>query len=463
MKKLRQAVEDGRLLERGDKVIVAVSGGPDSIALLLGLKMLSPEYGLTLIAAHMNHGLRKDAADEEEFVGRVAADMAVGFECRRVDVALLRQGTGRCLEDIGREARYAFLADVAALHGAQKIALAHHMNDQVETVLMNFIRGSGPGGLKGMRPARDSIYIRPLLGATRSEITAFLDEHQMPFMTDSSNMDQRYLRNRIRHSLIPELTKKYNPGLTEAVIGMADIMAAEDDYMQRETSMALARCGSRSNEGEIRIGVAAFGRYHESIQRRILKRIFEDLSPDGKGIGFDHVKAALGLMNSEHPGASINLPRGIEVRREYADLVVCRCRIVRGRLAEGYTSLYYDVTPPCRIEMSELGKSMRFDFVGPPRNVKSSEPTTIFMDYDKLSLPLFIRFGKPGDRIQPMGMKGTKKIMALLIDEKVPVRKRKSIPLLLDQKSVLWIAGLRLSERAKITEKTRQILRVEFV
>jgi tRNA(Ile)-lysidine synthase len=308
------------------------------------------------------------------------------------------------------------------------------------------------------------VYIRPLLGVTRSEIISFLEFHKISFMTDASNADQRYLRNRIRHKLIPELKLGYNPKLDESINSMAEIMRVEDDYMEMATGKVLSAWGMTPGDREIRICISDFLEYHEAIQRRIMKHLLEGLSPNSKGIGFTHIRAALGLARSDRPGAHVNLPCNIVVRREYDTLVICTGEkggkeIFNKRCAD----LYYEVTPPCPLKMAELGKTMMFEFVEDPLDMRSKDRDSVFMDYDRISLPLVIRTVRPGDKIQLLGMKGMKKIKSVLIDEKIPLVRRKEIPLVLDQEAVLWIAGLRLSERVKITEKTRKILKVEFV
>jgi tRNA(Ile)-lysidine synthase len=462
--KVKEAIEKNRLVQQGERVVVAVSGGSDSVALLKVLEMLSEQYGFSLIVAHINHGLRENAACEEQFVRRMAADMGFVFECKSLDIRSLRKGTGKGIEEISREVRYDFLNDVASKHGAQKIALGHNSNDQTETVLMNFLRGSGPTGLKGMLPARDSVYIRPLLCVTRNEIISFLEFHGLPFVTDASNTDLAYLRNRIRHSLIPELKARYNPKLEESIKSMAEIMRVEDDYMKCLTGKILSEWGTATAHGEISISIPALVKYHQAIQRRIMKHLLERLTPNSQGIGQTHIKAALNLAYSDHPGAYVNLPCNIEVRREYNALVIFkREKGEKETLRKRCHDLRYEVTLPGSVKMAELGKTMIFEFVEGPIDMNSCGRETAFMDYDRISLPLVIRTVSPGDRIQPLGMKGTKKIKSVFIDEKIALRHRKSIPLLLDQEAVLWIAGLRLSESVKITEKTRHILKVEFV
>jgi tRNA(Ile)-lysidine synthase len=464
IKKVKEVINKYRMIESGDSVVVAVSGGPDSIALLKVLETLSDEYGLTLITAHLNHGLREEADRESEFVREISKEMGIEFECLTVDINFLRKGAGRSIEDTSRDVRYKFLNDVVKRHHAHKIALGHHLNDQVETVLMNFLRGSGPAGLKGMLPARDAMYIRPLLYVSRKEIVSYLDFHKIPFMSDDSNTEDIYLRNRIRHLLIPELTASYNPWLEQSLSNMAEIMRLEDDFMKTVTDKILSEWGTEADESNVvRIKISQLRKYHEAVQRRVIKNILLRSTPNGQGIGYAHIKAVEDLAHSNHPSGHLNLPYNIEVRREYDFLVVSEVGKFDRKVLKEPDQVFYKVTLPGSVDIAELGKTFIFDLVEPPVQIKSNRQDIIFMDYDRITLPLIIRTGKPGDRIQPLGMKGTKKIKSYFIDEKVPVSLRRDIPLLLDQESVLWIAGMRMSERVKITKKTRRILKAEIV
>jgi tRNA(Ile)-lysidine synthase len=464
IKKVKEDIKKYRMLEPGDSVVVAVSGGPDSIALLKVLETLSDEYRLTLITAHLNHGLREDADREAKFVCEISKEVGIKFECKKVDINFLRNGTGKSIEDISRDVRYQFLNNVAQRHNAHKIALGHHLNDQVETVLINFLRGSGPEGLKGMLPARDSMYIRPLLHASKKEILSFLDIHKIPFMSDKSNTEGIYLRNRIRHLLIPELTASYNPKLEESLSNMAEIMRVEDDFMKTLTDKIMSECGAKpDNNNEIRIKISELRKYHEAVQRRIIKNVLQRSTPNGQGIGYTHIKMVKDLAYRNHPSGHLNLPYHTLVKREYDFLVFSKVGKFDRDFMKERDQVFYKVTLPGSVKIAELGKTIIFDFAEPPVQTKSNKQDIVLMDYDRIILPLVIRTGKPGDRMQPLGMKGTKKIKSFFIDEKVPLNFRKDIPLLLDQESVLWIAGMRMSERVKITEKTTRILKAEIV
>ncbi|MEN6320599.1 MAG: tRNA lysidine(34) synthetase TilS [Syntrophaceae bacterium] len=461
---VRKTIKKHNMLKKGERIVVAVSGGPDSVALLKVLEVLSHEYGLTLIAAHLNHGLREEADREEKFVRKRCNEMEITCESKKVNINELRKNSGKCIEDISRDIRYEFLDEVAKRQNAQKIALAHHLNDQIETIFMNFIRGSGPDGLKGMVPVRDSMYIRPLLGVNRKKILSFLEARKIPFMTDTSNMENIYLRNRIRHLLIPQIKAQYNPHLDINLANMAEIMRLENDYLEKDTDAALSKLVLGSAEDEIKINIPEIMRYHEAIQWRIVKEILQKLSPDQKGIEYDHIKAVVELAYSNRPSGHLNLPFRIVARREYDSLIVTQERkSLKQTVCEQYDYLHYIVTIPGIVNIAELGRTMKFDFVDSLVWSDTNMPNIAYMDYDTIIGPLIIRSIKPGDRIKPLGMKGTKKIKTYFIDEKIPMIKRKMIPLLLDQDSVLWIAGLRMSERVKITKKTIKILRVEIV
>ena len=463
IEKVKNAIKKHRMLNTGECVVVAVSGGPDSVALLKFLALISAEYGLTLIVAHLNHGLRKEADDEEQFVRRISEDMGIAFECRRVDISYLRKGTGKSIEEVSREVRYQFLNDVVRKHHAQKIALGHNLNDQIETVLINFLRGSGPEGLKGMLPGRDTLYIRPLLAVSRKEILSFIESHKMQYVTDVSNMENLFLRNRIRNFLIPQL-KKYNPNLEESLNNMAEIMRMEDDYMKTAARTILSEWNIRPVSDEIRIGVSELKKYHEAIQSQVIKDLLRRLAPNGQGIGYAHIKAVIDLCTSNYPSGQLNLPHNILVRREYDSLITSRGKKSERKIInDKHDKIHYEVTLPGTVHIMELEKTMQFDFVKHPDRIHEVDQNTVFMDFDMIVLPLIIRTAKPGDRIQPLGMKGKKKINSYFIDEKIPLRVRKETLLLLDQESVIWIAGMRLSERVKISDKTRKILKVEIV
>jgi tRNA(Ile)-lysidine synthase len=318
LRKVRKTIADSSLLERGDHLLVAVSGGPDSVALLWTLVLLSREYELQLTTAHLNHGLRgEEAQAEERFVHSLCAGMGIRCISKRIDIRAVQKKKRRSLEDVGREERYRFLHETTEVCGAEKIATGHQRDDQAETVLINLLRGSGLEGLKGIVPVREDRIIRPLLHVARTEILEFLDREGLTYFTDSSNKSPRFLRNRIRHQLIPELSRLYNPGIVRGLSQTAEIVRREDDYLRMKVEQILHRWGVVPGRGEAAIPLADFVGMHAALQGRVVKRLLEEASREGNGVGYRHVEAVLALARSSRlHGASLDLPGLLRVAKE---------------------------------------------------------------------------------------------------------------------------------------------------
>lgn len=446
------------MLDKEDRVVVAVSGGPDSVALLKALSIISDEYHLFLIAAHFNHGLRGDESDSDEsFVENLSRSMDIVFESGYVDIPSLIKKKGGSTEVICRNERYKFLEGIQKKYRADKIALGHNLGDQAETIVMKFLRGSGMEGLRGILPVRDSIYIRPLISVTREEILNFLKKEDVKYVTDSSNIEDTYLRNRIRDRLIPELMENYNPGLVENLGSMANIIRTENDYIKMTVEEILESWNINRNEGEIRIKLPELVRLHKAIQWRIVKTLLQNYSSSKKEIGYIHVKSVMDLVEGDNPSAQLDLPFYLEVRREYNLITLSR------KKPDTDSTFCYGVEIPGAVVIKELGITVQFHLIDNVSPINFNANSTVFMDYEQISFPLTIRNPKSGDRFQPFGMNGTKKLKSFFIDEKIPKNSRRNLPLLVDQKSVLWIMGMRLCERVKITDKTRKVVKVEIV
>jgi len=476
--KVKQAIDRCRMLDIGDGVVVAVSGGPDSVALLGVLKHLSAEYSLKLVVAHLNHGLRPGHADEEEaLVHRLSERMGLICESRKRDIASLYRLRKKSVEETAREERYRFFEEIRHQYQLRKIALGHHAGDQAETVLMNLLRGSGREGLKGMRPVREDIYIRPLLGITRAEIDEYLTRHDLPYLIDFSNADEHYYRNRIRHQLIPELKARYNPRLEENLCRTAEILSLEDDYLQRTVEDLAADRRMVENDAaqrEIRIKIPLFLGLHEALQSRLIKHLLLSHAQKKQGIGHAHIRDAKALMQCGHSSGSLHLPFGREVRREYDVLVIGRRmrpprssktvaqtheEVSAGHPAVGMIAC--DIGIPGQIWIEAQKMTLSLDFVDRSA-VRFGDSRTVYLDYDCIVPPLVVRTPQPEDRIQPLGMTGMKKMKRHFIDRKIPVRLRGQVPLFVDGHSVIWIVGQMLSERVRLTDKTINVLRIEL-
>ncbi|MHB8908739.1 MAG: tRNA lysidine(34) synthetase TilS [Syntrophales bacterium] len=471
LKIVRKTIEYFRMLEGGDHLLVAVSGGPDSVALLQALFRLSADYRLRLTAAHLNHGLRGDEAKrEQEFVSRLCAGMGITCISKTVNMHVLWRGSGKSLEEIGREERYRFLFAAAEACGARKIATGHHRDDQAETVLINLIRGSGPEGLKGIRPVRDGRIIRPLLNVRREEILEFLNREGLAYVVDSSNLNPMFLRNRMRSELIPELARRFNPRIVEGLSHMAEIVRREDDYLQAAVREILRQWGIVPAAVETHVPIAPFRELHEALQGRIIKCLLEALSPSGSGIGYRHIEAVLTIARTQsRRHTSLHLPCLICAEREGGVLRISRVssRQARpntrseGTRPSGYS---YAVEVPGMVQLTAIGRSVRFEVLDRPGlEEMKNQPTVAFMDLERIEPPLILRNHLPGDRIEPLGMAGMKKVKSYFIDSKIHSLLRNKIPLLVDDRSVVWIAGERISDRVKVTGRTKKVLKAEMV
>jgi tRNA(Ile)-lysidine synthase len=448
--KVRKTVEKCDLLSRQETVVAAVSGGPDSVALLAALCRLAGELDLKIIAAHFNHGLRgKESDADENFCRTLAGEMGVTFVSGRMKTAKAEKGISP--EDFYRRKRYIFLERVARRHAAQKIALGHTLNDQAETVLINLLRGAGREGLRGILPMREGKYIRPLLEVSRREVEAFLKQNGLTFRRDSSNKNRRYLRNRIRLDLIPYLKRKYNPNIEKNLARMAEILQKEDDFIQAHVRRGLQSKHIRREKAKVVLSVDYLNLLPEAIRLRLLKKVLDDIS-GGKGISFSHVTSLEDLARRNESGRRVVLPFGLEAERRYGDLMVRR-----EKSGDELKPFAYELKIPGAVFVPERNLTVRIRKVTKAQMDGSSGQRAYF-DGDRLLGALVIRNRREGDWIEPLGSRGRKKIKKLFIDKKVPRDRRDQVLLLSDALSVIWIENVHLSERVKVTEETKNIL-----
>ena len=462
------------MIENGETVLVAVSGGADSLALLYGLHALRPQLKCQFHVAHLNHCLRPDADGDADFVQRHASLLELPCTVRRAEVACLAKQWRLSVETAGRKARYQFYEDVCREIGATKVALGHHQDDTAETVLMNLIRGSGAVGLKGIAPVRDIKIIRPLIGFTREQIEAFLTSIGVNPQHDSTNTDKRYLRNRIRHELIPILGSDYNPNIRAGLNRTADVLGAESEYLDTIAQAAFEACripntNEAVEQNSVILDRAIFREYHIALQRRMLRQSISDILGDTSDLYFVHCEAMLNLIEGNTPNAVLALPNGLRFQRVYQHLIFERSESLLPVRTESFA---YRLTVPGKTSITAL----KAEIIAEVGDVPSDETLTLpdgkfeaIFDYEKLrdtiaeTLPLTVRNRQHGDRFQPYGMQGTKKIKDFLIDAKVPRYERDCIPLLVCGNEVLWIIGYTTSELFKIKPSTRQYIHLRYV
>ncbi len=454
IKKVQNTIEKYHLLQKGDTVVVALSGGADSCALLWCLVRLSGQFGLKLITAHFNHGLRQEQSDEDEvFCRSLAQKLDVDFLTRKMPDPLVPRGVSP--EDYFRRERYRFLDSVAADCGANKIALGHHLQDQAETVLLNILRGSGLDGLKGFLPIRDGKYIRPLIEVTRPDITATLQDAGIDFRTDSSNSSPVYLRNRLRGELIPLLQKKYNPGIEQNLARMAEIVRRDDEWIGGHVDAILKSPRIQYCENRVTFSAEYFKSLHETLRFRLVKALLENLAPEGGGFSFSHIQAVVDLATNRSTGKIITLPHRLRAQKEYDFVILDR------KAEERAADYKYPLTVPGTVDVKERNIQLSTKR-GVPEDINFNSVDRVFFDEDKIKKPLLIRNRRKGDWFEPLGTRGSQKIKKLFIDRKVPKAERESIALIADENSIIWIENMHISERVKVTHDTNNVLILEI-
>jgi tRNA(Ile)-lysidine synthase len=456
--RVKSLIRENSLVTAGDKVVVAVSGGPDSLCLLHFLHQLSQEIELRLVVAHLNHGLRPEAQLEADGVKEIASVWSLPFEVKTVDINNLKKRLKLSEEEAGRRARYRFLFQVARKYSAGVIALGHHFDDQAETVLLNIIRGCSVDGLAGMQPVKTRgriKLIRPLLCLRRAEIENYCRQHNLHPFTDSSNLETDYTRNKLRLQLMPHLENTYNPKIKEALVKLASLAAADRKYLKAMAGLYFFKLTRSSGvqtiielDGLLKLPLALRSRLLRMAIRKHLK---------SKEFGKKHIDQLLSICKTGRPGSEISLPGQI------------RAYIRPGKLILGVHHLAVPVmldskalnipgktrlTNTASIEAVILRKE---NVPWPPPKYRAC------LDYEKLAdRKLQVRTRLPGDLFFPQGAPGKKKLKDFLIDQKTPAYVRDTIPLIVCEGEIIWVAGLRIANPYRITETTERVLCLDY-
>ena len=306
-----------KMLQPGDRVLVGVSGGADSVALLHILYQLSVSRDLDIGVAHLNHALRGKASDgDAAFVQTVARQLDLPCFCTRQDVGLRRQKQGGSLEEAGRRARYRFYELTAKAQGFTKIALGHHADDNAELVLMNLLRGSGPMGIAGIPPTRAPGIIRPLIHARRRDIMSYIKDNDLPFVVDASNQDPRFLRNKVRNELIPAVSEAYNPRLTEALVRTASISRTQEEWLEQLTRPMVEAAILATTERSLTLSTVYLSGLHLAAARRVVRSALKILNNDLNGITLHHVDAIIDMVFKGSDLGELHLPGQLRIRRQ---------------------------------------------------------------------------------------------------------------------------------------------------
>lgn len=443
------------------KILLAVSGGPDSTALLHVFLKLSKQWGLIPGVAHLNHKTRNGESDgDAEFVRQLAAANGLPCHIRECDVKLRMEREGGSFQEKARLLRQTFFDELSEEEGYAFIVLGHHADDQAETVLMNLLRGAGPLGLAGM-PFRRGRVVRPFLNRSRDEILQYLERHRWPFREDSSNRDTRYLRNRTRLELIPHLQKDYSPGLTSHLLQASRLFRQDEEYLAGVAADLFERIHDRRGEG-VFLPVGELGDLHVAVLSRVLRLAVHRVKGDLQAVELSHIQSVAGLVPESASGA-VMLPGDIRVSREPGGLYFMWQDRKR---AEPSVDLPVKIrlNVPGTTEIEPVHLAIRAEVNPPAGNYRESSSTEAFLDRDRVGATVWVRFAQPGDRFWPLGSSGSKKLKSFFIDQKVPVEERRSTPILTDaQGHIIWVYGRRISDCFKVVPETSNILYLKGV
>ncbi|MDP2883148.1 MAG: tRNA lysidine(34) synthetase TilS [Azonexus sp.] len=469
VKKIEDAIRREGLLATGERCVVAVSGGPDSMALLQVLAQLAPVLDLFLVVAHVDHGLRPSEAEAEaRLVQEAAQGLGLACECGRVDVVAYAREQGLSREHAARNLRYGFLEEVAAHHRATKIAVGHTADDQAEEILLRLVRGTGRAGLTGMARLRDGLVVRPFLEIAKAEILRYLAAENIPYCLDSSNRERIYLRNRIRLDLLPYLQENFNPNIGNSLRETAAILQGEEELLAGMADQAYAQVvkEGRGEPAGLTIQLADFLRQPLAIKRRILETACWYM---GCRPAFKQIAQLLLLAETGAEGAGLHLAQGLRVVKAEGrvDFRYPQGRqAVRGNLTEAGTDqvpFARELPGPGEYAFEAMGAMVTLRLLDAlPEGWEAQAPATLYFDADKVGFPLMGRSFETGDRFHPLGAPGRKKVGDFFTDQKIPAAQRRRIPILTDQEGIIAILGMRPDQRAAIGPRTRRILSVSL-
>ncbi|MCM1551066.1 MAG: tRNA lysidine(34) synthetase TilS [Butyrivibrio sp.] len=484
------------MLLPAERVVAGISGGVDSVCLLLMLSEWRRRYGLDMAAVHVNHGIRPEAAEDARFVQELCKELEVPFFLRETDIRGLALEQGCSEEEAGRNYRYQAFREIAGEFGADKIAVAHNLNDRGETMLFHLFRGTGIRGLAGIPPVRDGV-IRPLLCAERREIERYLAERGQDYCRDATNEEDTYTRNRIRHHILSYAEQEIVSGCVRHMGQTAELLAETEDYMEQQTLQALERCVeggyvTDGREDSYILNRQSFLTLHPAIQKRMLYKLLKDLSPGARDIARVHVEDIHSLFVKEG-NRCICLPFGIRGSREYEQVVLSRGHSAEGAKGVQPTESAQSTKGAQSAEGSQSARGLQpakvlltgkeqdleglqADFqilsLGDlPRNKENSlifpqNEYTKWFDYDKIKESPVLRTRVQGDYLTIRDGQGRlchKKLKDYMVTEKIPAAKRERLLVLAEGSHVLWLVGYRISEYYKVGENTKRVLQVQLM
>lgn len=453
LKKVKNTIEEYQMIKEGETVLVALSGGADSVCLTHVLSKLGNEMNFRICAAHLNHGIRgEEAKNDENFAKNFCRENGIKIFSKTVDVPYVAETEGLTVEEAGRKERYAFFNEVCPKNG--KIATAHNRDDVAETVLMRIIRGTGIDGLTGIKFVREDNVIRPLLNVSRKEIEGYLKEAKIGFCTDSTNSDNNYTRNKIRNELIPYLEENFNPNISESLVNLSKNAVCDSEFLNSYAKRLYKSLGSpMPNRKPVVLHIESL----EMVDKAIMSRLIMTATKEKMGEDFHlekkHVEDILRLKNKE-TGAMMCFPKGLTVTVKYGWLEFKNENQTDIKDAERYFDKDYmvEIEPGNGYKIEGSEGTVYVKRVVLSEYKKSAGD--ILLDESKISAPIVLRNRRKGDFMAVFSDGRSKKIKSIFIDMKIPREKRDDIPLVCCGSEVLAIVGGRVSQRYRADKDT---------
>jgi len=475
IKKVEKTIAEYNMLQESDSVLVGVSGGADSVALVHVMKEIAPTFSIKLGIVHLNHLLRgKESDADARFVISLSEKLNLPCYTAKEDIVAYKKKHGLSLEEAGRRVRYAFFENIAQREGFNKIALGHTSDDNAELILMYLIRGSGPLGISGIPPVRgiyntNLLIIRPFIKSARIDVMEYISANGLSHVTDESNMDMKYLRNKIRHDLIPELRRNYNPKAVGTINRLASIMRSEDEWMENELEPVLRKNTLFEENNRIVLSVSGINALHSAAKRRITRSAIKKVKGDSRRLSYSHIELITAQLASDSDSWSLDLPDRIMITRTGKELIVSKegknlRNLSSKRSVNDKAFFEYAINKPGLIVAEKEGFSIGFSEI---TNMNLSDiyhagRGTAFFDMEKINFPVIIRNYLPEDRFTPLGMKGSQKIAKYFINNKVQRKNRIKFPVVISNGKIIWLAGFVIDDSVKVTSDTGKILKAEL-
>ncbi len=461
--KFIEFIKKEELVERGQSILLGVSGGPDSLAMLDLFNRIKESFQLELVVFHLNHMFREEAEEEARFVERITSQYGLKSIVEKYNVPAFIQEKGLSPEQGARIIRFKLMEKALKKLNINKISLAHNKDDQVETVFLHMYRGAGLNGLTGINPLTEMDgfqVIHPLLDIYREDIERYCHHRNLKPRNDPTNEETIYTRNKIRHDIIPYIEKEINPGVKDVVIQMAGIIREENDFLDKLAANNLKNIVTGKKDREISLSLDHLRNFPLALRRRIIQQLIYSLDPDYSDFYFNHYQLLDRFIHQSETGKILDLPGELKVKRQYNHLI-----FRMGEFEKNSIEFNLELTLPGEIYLPG-GRRLKAGYITPSSDWldQVSDPEICVFDAGPATFPLKVRNRRPGDKFSPLGMTGIKKIKDFFIDEKIPAEDRDKIPLVIDHTGrIIWVAGLRLDNRFKITAETKKYVKLTLI